>query len=75
MKLSAWWKAWSELVLKFLALAGSLASLIGVFLWFHPSLKNLPWWGIAHPFPGETFFIVPIALYDAVWHESCVHRC
>jgi hypothetical protein len=47
MKLRTWWKAWSELVVKFVAIAGSLASLVGLLVWSLPSPKNLPWWTIA----------------------------
>jgi hypothetical protein len=54
IQLRIWWKAWGELVLRFLALAGSLGSLIGLLAPFLPSLKPLPWWAItlivrAHP--------------------------
>lgn len=46
MKLKAWWKAWSELIWKLVALLGSQASLVGLLMFFLPSPKDLPWWAI-----------------------------
>jgi hypothetical protein len=46
MKLRIIWKAWGTIVMKFLALAGSLASLVGLLLQFLPSPKDLSWWAI-----------------------------
>ena len=45
--LKIWWKAWSELVIKLVALAGSLASLAGLLVVFLPSRDNLPRWSVA----------------------------
>ena len=62
MKLRTWWKAWSELVQKLVALAGSLASLIGLLVVFLPSPKDLPWWALALLISAAFFFIVLVVL-------------
>ena len=58
MHLKTWWKVCGELVLKFLALAGSLASLVGLLVPFLPSLQQLPWWAIALLVSATFFFCV-----------------
>ena len=68
MQLRTWWKAWGELVLKFLALAGSLASLVGLLVPFLPSLKQLPWWAIALLVFATFSFVVLVVL------EFLAHR-
>jgi hypothetical protein len=68
MQLRTWWKAWGELVLKFLALAGSLASLVGLLVPFLPSLTQLPRWAIALLVSATFFFVVLVAL------ELLAHR-
>lgn len=47
MKLRIWWDQWGELVQKFLALAGSIASLIGLLVLFVPSPMALQGWALA----------------------------
>jgi hypothetical protein len=42
MRIKILWKGWGELVLKFVALAGSLASLVGLLVIFLPSRDALP---------------------------------
>jgi type III secretory pathway component EscS len=68
MQLRTWWKAWGELVLKFLALAGSLASLVGLLVPFLPSLTQLPWWTIVLLVSAMFFFCVLVVL------EFLTHR-
>ncbi len=68
MQLRTWWKAWGELVLKFLAFAGSLASLVGLLVPFLPSLQQLPWWAIALLVSATFFFFVLVVL------EFLAHR-
>jgi hypothetical protein len=68
--MKAWWRAWSEVVLKLAALAGSLASLIGLLLLFLPSLKNLPWWATALLVVASLFFIVFVVL-EFLAHHPC----
>lgn len=68
MRLKTWWKAWDELVQKFLALAGSLASLIGLLVIFLPSPQQLPWWVIALLVFATFCFIAFVAL------EFLAHR-
>jgi hypothetical protein len=47
MRLRIWWKAWGELVQKFIALASSVGSLVGLLVLFLPPSKELPSWVIA----------------------------
>lgn len=46
MRLPILWKAWGELVQKFVALAASFASLVAVLVTFVPSPKDLPLWAV-----------------------------
>ena len=57
-----WWKIWGELVLKLLALAGSIASLAGLLFVFLPEPDALPWWGIALLVIAAGLFIVFVVL-------------
>lgn len=68
MKVKAWWKVWGELVQKFVVLAASLASLVGLLVMFLPSPKNLPWWAIALLVSAIFFFILLVVL------ELLTHR-
>jgi hypothetical protein len=45
--LKTWWKAWGDLMLRLITLAGSLASLSALLLVFLPSLNDLAWWAVA----------------------------
>jgi hypothetical protein len=47
MKLKMWWRVWSDLIQRLLALTGSVASLSGLLVAFLPSPTDLPWWAIA----------------------------
>lgn len=62
MDLKIWWKAWGELVLKFIALAGSLASLVGLLDVFLPSRDHLPWWAVALLVISASLLIVFVVL-------------
>ncbi|MGC9195367.1 MAG: hypothetical protein ACP5IL_07925 [Syntrophobacteraceae bacterium] len=69
MTLSTWWKVWSEPVVRLVALAGSLASLVGILIAFLLSPKNLPFWAI---------FLIILALVCFVLFmvlEFSTHRC
>ena len=68
MQFRIWWKAWGELLLKFLALAGSIASLVGLMVPFLPSAQQLPWWAIALVVTSTFFFLVLVML------EFIAHR-
>src|SRR6266478_6593620 len=67
-KLKAWWKAWSELVLRFVALAGSLASLVALIVPYLPPLERRPWWATA------LLVIAPSSLAVFVVLEFLAHR-
>lgn len=69
MKMMIWWKTWGDLVLKFLALAGALASLVGIIVLFIPSPKNLPWWGIAL-FVSAIFSLIALVLLEFHTHRG-----
>lgn len=56
-------------MLKFLALAGSLASLVGLLVPFLPSLKQLPWWAIAL-LVSATFFFVVLVMLELLAHRG-----
>jgi hypothetical protein len=62
MDFKIWWKTWSGLVLKFIALAGSLASLVGLLLVFLPSSDHLPWWAVALLVVAALLLIVFVVL-------------
>lgn len=68
MKFKFWWKVWGEITLKFLALAGSLASLVALLLAFLPSRDKLPWWAIA------LIVVAPIALIVFIVLEFLSYR-
>ena len=57
-----WWKVWSDLSLKLVALAGSLASLIGLLVVFLPYPRDLPWWALSLLISATLFFIVLVVL-------------
>lgn len=69
MQWKTWWKAWGELVLKFLALAGSLASLLGLLVPFLPSLTELPWWAILL-LVSATFCFVMLVVLEFLAHRG-----
>jgi len=58
--MQVWWIAWGGLVQRLLALAGSLASLVGVLVVFLP--RDLPWWAIILLAASVFFFIVLVFL-------------
>jgi hypothetical protein len=47
MTLRTWWKAWGELIQKFVALTASFASIAGLLVVFLPSPARLPWWAVS----------------------------
>jgi hypothetical protein len=69
MNLKTWWKAWGELVLKLLACAGSLSSLIALLVVFFP--EDLSWWNIALLVIAG-FCFVAFVLLELVTHRG--HR-
>ena len=62
MRFRAWWKVWSDLLFKTIALAASLASLIALLVMFLPSPRELPWWAIALLVSAASFFILLVVL-------------
>ena len=62
MRLRIWWKVWGELVRKFFALAGSLASIVGLLIIFLPSPIDLPSWAVALLVSAAFFLVVLIFL-------------
>ena len=62
MELKAWWMRWGQLVQKLIALAASLASLIGLLVMFLPSPKDLPFWAIVLLASAVFFFVVLVVL-------------
>lgn len=68
--MKALWRAWGEVVLKLAALAGSIASLVGLLLLFLPSLTGLPWWAMALLIVAPLLFIVFVVL-EFVAHRPC----
>jgi hypothetical protein len=62
VEMKAWWRAWGEVVLKLVALAGSVASLVGLLRQFLPSPKDLPHWAVALLVVAPLLFIVFIVL-------------
>jgi hypothetical protein len=69
MRIRTWWKAWSELVWKFVALVGSAASIVGFTLSFVPSPMNLPLWGVVLLIFAVVFLVGLIAL-EFVYHRG-----
>lgn len=68
MQVRTWWKAWGELALKIPALAGSLASLIGLVVLFLPSQSKLPRLAFALLIAAAFFFVIYVVL------EIFMHR-
>jgi hypothetical protein len=66
--MKTWWRAWSDLVLRLAALAGSVASFAGLLLAFLPSPKHLPWWAIV------LLVLAPLFLVWFVVLEFLDHR-
>jgi hypothetical protein len=62
MKLRTWWKVWGELVQKFVTLAASLASIVGLLVFFLPSPRDLPWWAVALMVSAAFFLGILIVL-------------
>jgi len=73
MQMRTWWRVWGELVLKFLALAGSLASLVGLLVPFLPSLTQLLWWAIALLVSAAFCFVVLVVLEFLAHRGRCVY--
>jgi len=57
-------------VLKLAALAGSLASLVGLLLLFLPSPKDLPWWAIVLLVVAPLLLVVFVVL-EFLTHQGC----
>jgi len=68
MKPKAWWMRWGPLVQKLIALAASLASLVGLLVMFLPSPRDLPFWAIALLVFAAFSFVVLVVL------EFMTHR-
>ena len=68
MKVKIWWERWGDLIQKFSALAGSLASLVGLLIIFLPSPEALLWWGVVLVFLAVAFLVVFVVL------ELLTHR-
>ena len=62
MRLRIWWRAWGELVRKFFALAGSVASIVGLLVIFLPSPIDLSPWAVALLVSAAFFLLVLIIL-------------
>lgn len=60
--LRAWWKAWGELLQRFLVLAASFASMVGLLVVFLPSPRELPRWAVALLVSAGFFLAVLIVL-------------
>lgn len=60
--LKIWWKAWSEPIIKLVALVGALASLVGLLRVFLPSRDSLPWWAVALLVVAALLLIVFVVL-------------
>ena len=56
-----WWMAWGALVQRLLALAGSVASLVGVLIIFLP--RELPWWAITL-LASSAFFLAVLVFLE-----------
>jgi hypothetical protein len=46
MGVPRWWTNWSDLIRKLLSYLGSVASLLALLIYFAPSPKSIPWWGM-----------------------------
>jgi hypothetical protein len=69
MGLRIWWKTWSELLWKLLALAGSLASMVGLLVVFLPPPVNLPSWAVGLlVFTG--LCVVVLIVLEFIYHRG-----
>jgi hypothetical protein len=62
MKVTAWWKAWGDLVQRLVALTASFASLAGLLVAFLPHSNELPWWAVTLLVSGTFFLAVSVVL-------------
>jgi hypothetical protein len=78
MRLPIWWKAWGELVQKFVALAASFASLVAVLVTFVPSPRDLPLWAVV-VLVFAAFCLVVLVVLEFIDRPSspnlCQERC
>lgn len=69
MNVRAWWKAWSQLVLRLIALVASFASMGGLLLAFLPSPRDLPWWTVAL-LVSAIFFLAALVVLEFLDHRG-----
>jgi hypothetical protein len=62
MRLRTWWKAWGELIRKFVSLLASVASIVGLMVVLLPSPRDLPWWAVALLVSAVFFLVILIVL-------------